>query len=250
MDSKKDESGQQDVSGACNQTNATGIDIAGFKAPTTLMKWLKIFLVLGVILAAIAVYSGWRQYLFLNAVKNSAYSSEEQLNADAQANDLRQSIIGLSQIAITITSIVFFFIWVHRANYNARKLGSQNMKFTPGWSVGWYFIPIFNLWKPYQAMKEIWNASNAVNKSGGFILGIWWLLWIASGMFSKASFRLSLRAKELEELIRSTAVTITSDFVDIFSGIATIILISSVFAMQMAHLRRLQTDTMDTKTQI
>jgi len=246
MDSKKDESGQQESSGAFNQTNIAGIDIASFKAPTTLTKWLKALLVIGIILAAAAVYSGWRQYLFLNAVKNSAYSSEEQLNADAQANDLRQSIIGLSQVAIFITTLVFFFIWVHRANYNARKLGVQNMKFTPGWSVGWYFIPIANLWKPYQAMKEVWNGSNAFNKSGGFILGLWWLLWIVSGMFSKASFRLSLRAKELDELISSTSVTITSDFVDVLSGIATLILISSIFAMQMSHLRRLQTDTIDT----
>ena len=54
---------------------------------------------------------------------------------------------------------ILVLTWIHRANHNARQLGADDMRFTPGWAVGWYFVPIAWFWKPYQAMKEIWLAS-------------------------------------------------------------------------------------------
>ena len=36
---------------------------------------------------------------------------------------------------------------------------ADHESFTPGWSVGWFFVPIMNPWKPFQAMREIWQAS-------------------------------------------------------------------------------------------
>jgi hypothetical protein len=70
-----------------------------------------------------------------------------------------QGIIAILQLVNLVVLIVLFCIWIYRANSNARQLGATDMQFSPGWSVGWYFIPIANLWKPYQAMCEIWRAS-------------------------------------------------------------------------------------------
>lgn len=30
---------------------------------------------------------------------------------------------------------------------------------TPGWAVGFYFIPIALIWKPFQGMSQIWSAT-------------------------------------------------------------------------------------------
>ena len=74
-------------------------------------------------------------------------------------NDNRTLLIAVVAMLVNIATIVVFLIWINRANKNSRALGAQNMQFTPGWCVGWWFIPIASLWKPYQAVREIWKTS-------------------------------------------------------------------------------------------
>ena len=83
------------------------------------------------------------------------------------------------------TGVLFFLLWLARANRNAHALGAEDMEFTPGWIVGWFFVPVFSLFKPYEAMRELYLASDpesgpdewAVSEAPRFIL-LWWLSWI------------------------------------------------------------------------
>ena len=103
----------------------------------------------------------------------------------AEANDMRHSFI-------SIAAILAYFAHGRRCSRCGsiapvpivHALGSPGLRFTPGWAVGWYFVPIANLWKPYQAMKEIWRASKnpgnwQAETTSGF-LGWWWFWWIIS----------------------------------------------------------------------
>jgi hypothetical protein len=59
------------------------------------------------------------------------------------------------------------------------------MRFTPGWAVGWSFVPFMNVFRPYQAMQEIWKiCSDPVSwqKQPGSLLIKWW--WLFSLLFS------------------------------------------------------------------
>ena len=68
--------------------------------------------------------------------------------------------VGWVDLVLAIVTGTTFLLWIYRSNKNLRALSGESMTFTPGWSVGWYFIPIVCLWKPYQVMKEIWNVSH------------------------------------------------------------------------------------------
>jgi hypothetical protein len=48
---------------------------------------------------------------------------------------------------------VAFLIWQHHAAGVARALGYP-ARHTPGWGVGWWFVPVVNLWMPYQALRD------------------------------------------------------------------------------------------------
>ncbi len=137
-----------------------------FRDPSKLTQWLKYFLYASISIDAIGLFSGVFQYQLLSDFKLGVYSSVELATAAGESNDKRQQIIGLFQYSIDIATIILFAMWIYRANFNARQLGAKNMKFTPGWSVGYYFIPFLNLWRPYQAMKEIWKASKNPPKLG------------------------------------------------------------------------------------
>ncbi len=54
---------------------------------------------------------------------------------------------------------IFGCILIYKAVANLYALRVQNIKFTPAWSVGWFFIPVANMWKPYQVMSHLWRAS-------------------------------------------------------------------------------------------
>ena len=213
----------------------------GFKDPTGLTKWTKWFLYAQVVIAVIAVVSSVLEYQLLTDFKYGVYTSQELAIAAGEANDARQGIVGILQLIIVVVSGILILNWIYRSHYNARQLGATEMAFTPGWSIGWYFIPIANLWKPYQAMKEIWKASSNPqswnSQSVSSLLPWWWFFWIISNMFGNASFRLAMRAEEINELIAANLVTQLSDMTDIPLSLIVIGIISKVHEMQMSHAK-------------
>ena len=80
---------------------------------------------------------------------------DEEVDASTAVAFLGIMCMGVVYLIAYITAVVLYCIWIHRANRNARALGTQGMRFTPGWCVGWWFIPFMNLYKPYQAVSEI-----------------------------------------------------------------------------------------------
>ncbi len=214
----------------------------GFKDPTSLTKWLKVFLYLSVAIAALSIWSGYLEHQMLIDFKNGVYTSETAAMVDAEASDSRQAIVGIIYMLVFFPTLICFLKWVYRANSNVRKLGAVGLKFTPGWSVGWFFVPIVNLWKPYQAMKEIFKASkNPADWTGQMtpsILGWWWGFWIISGYLSQVSFRMSLRAEGIDELLTANVLTLISDAFDIPSALIAILMVGKLLQeMQMPKHR-------------
>jgi hypothetical protein len=73
---------------------------------------------------------------------------------------------------VTITVEVFFFIWQYRAARVAKALGYP-AKRSPGWGVGCWFVPVVNLWMPYQALRDCLPPGHAARRD---VLSTWLLL--------------------------------------------------------------------------
>ena len=86
-------------------------------------------------------------------------------------------------------------MWIHRAHSNLQDAGIE-LETSPGWAVGWYFIPIANLFKPFQAMRELWTESHGAQDSyaaeAPSTLGIWWGCWIIGNILGNVSTRMSM----------------------------------------------------------
>ncbi|MGE3169891.1 MAG: DUF4328 domain-containing protein [Pyrinomonadaceae bacterium] len=111
-----------------------------------------------------------------------------------------QSLIALVQVPIYIATVVFFLMWLYRAHSNLSVLRPTNLQFTPGWTVGWWFIPFANLVKPFQAVREVWWESSpdvddepvflsASLHSAPVYMGLWWAFWIISNVLSNINAR-------------------------------------------------------------
>ena len=100
------------------------------------------------------------QYNLLLDLDQGLYVSEEDLTL----NDLREFGIGIAAIIIQVFSIVTFIRWFRRAYFNTHSR-ALNPAYEEGWAAGSWFVPILNLFRPYQIMKEIdKETSNLIAK--------------------------------------------------------------------------------------
>ncbi len=83
---------------------------------------------------------------------------------------------------------VVCLVWIYRAYSNLPALGARDLKFTPEWAVGWWFMPFLHFFRPYQVMHELWHASDpgtsdeAAKQVGApaTLLGWWWAFFVGS----------------------------------------------------------------------
>jgi len=91
-------------------------------------------------------------------------------------------------LIIYIVCVVVFLMWLYRARHNLPALGVANARWSPGWSIAWWFIPIMSLFRPYQVVKETWQASDPATMPGWrrdtppAIFGWWWGLFLANSI--------------------------------------------------------------------
>jgi len=68
-------------------------------------------------------------------------------------------IIDNISLILSLILLVLIPLWFFKVNKNSRALGAINMRYSPLWSALWFFIPIFNIWKPIQVLKELYYTS-------------------------------------------------------------------------------------------
>ncbi|WP_353568303.1 DUF4328 domain-containing protein [Haloferula sargassicola] len=147
----------------------------------------------------------------------------------------------LAFVAFPVVATYFVFgIWIIRSAKNAhlftmirRKaaVGTPDnppmMRDTPGWSVGWYFVPIASLWKPYQAMKDIFTAS-ATRPAPDYLLPTWWTLWILA-LFTGNAVN---AANSSDSFTTAATITVISTAINLGIALIAIQLVRTLTRMQ------------------
>ena len=97
-------------------------------------------------------------------------------------------VLGFVQSVVWVLVIVYWMMWVHRTYRNLGPLRAEGLSTTPGWAVGYNFIPVVNLYKPFLVMLETWRASDPTHAGGTDwrslpaprIVLAWWALFVLS----------------------------------------------------------------------
>src|SRR5262249_27369014 len=108
----------------------------------------------------------------------------------------RCMLLGLGLILYFVTLIIcmiVFLMWLYRARSNLPALGVADARWSPGWAIAWWFIPIMSLFRPYQLVKETWQASDPESLPGWrrepppAVFGWWWGLFLVYSFFGNAT---------------------------------------------------------------
>lgn len=209
-----------------------------FKNIEKLSAWIRWLLIADILLGLLLLGSSALEYKFLSDIRDGRYTGNPALADLATANDARQSFISLAEISAFLLSGILILVWLYRIKANLHARGALGLAFKPAWSIGCYFVPIINLWVPFQAMAENWKASedplNWRNLPTPALLRWWWFLWLGNSFLSNAIVRFSEQAREIDELMNA----------NLWNDLAIVVgmALSAVFVKVVAEMTRRHND--------
>jgi hypothetical protein len=76
------------------------------------------------------------------------------------AYDRMGSIVWTAQLLCLSVTAVAFVTWLHRVRVNVRAMGVRRLTYGREWTILGFLVPLLNLFRPYQVVREIWKASD------------------------------------------------------------------------------------------
>ena len=181
------------------------------------------------------------EFIQLSGLDPSAEMTMSSSPPEADLSAMAVGIVGLVYMLAFAVAGILILRWIYRVNSNAHVL-TDWMQMSPGWNVGFFFIPIATLWKPFEGVRDSWRASLSPEDPEAEpvpdSLRWWWGLWIATSILGNISFRLSLRASTVSDQLPVDVLNIVGLFIDIPLAFFLVRIIRELSAAQSAVLKR------------
>lgn len=119
---------------------------------------------------------------------SGAASAADSVGAD----DAYWAAVGFGFFAMLPAAVVVI-VWLYRHHKRLSTIAGPDMKYSHGWTIGGWFIPIGNLWIPKRIVDDLWRRSgrtDGVNATGDSEAvparnHWWWALWIAGAILNQ-----------------------------------------------------------------
>ncbi len=111
-----------------------------------------------------------------------------------------------------------------------------------------FFVPILNLFRPCQIMKEIWAGSNPAAVQDGRVarrprvpalVSWWWVLWLAMNLVGFLAVRMAMDADSIYVLVAVGWTSLVSDLLAVPAAVLAILVVRRADAHQDERYRLL-----------
>jgi hypothetical protein len=148
--------------------------------------------------------------------------------------------------ATTLATSILVLMWLYRASCNAHS-ADPSLRISPPWSVGWYFVPFACCWKPFEAMRQTWQASaGAIDWRQSPVparLRWWWGLYLVSSTLGSISYYASTRDEGATYQALEVWLSLASVFIDVPLDLVLISIVRDLTALQVERLSPPQEDS-------
>ncbi len=155
-------------------------------------------------------------------------------------NELLITTASLPILPVTVITGFLALKWIYRVNLNAHTL-ARGLVVSPAWNVGWFFVPIAYLWKPFQGVSQSWQATVSPSRWSAEptppILRWWWGLWLAGLFADNVSLRLTLMATTVSERSGAEVANLIASLLALPADFALILVVRRLCELQIDALR-------------
>lgn len=149
-----------------------------------------------------------------------------------------------------VVAVVAFARWEHRIARNAVRL-DETCSYTPGWAVGWWFIPLANLVVPYRVLRELWRASGRDRSTGPAYMGAWWGCYVGQLLLGNLAGRVSGEAGSVPLAQLADVIDICSNGLTVVAAVLAVRLVRDLTRRQLqAAGQRLATSSSNESTSL
>ena len=140
------------------------------------------------------------------------------------------------RITAYLATIVFFLRWLKRAYGNLIR-NHQSMKYSENGAIWGFFIPLLNLFRPYQAGKEIYlktqyaikkhNSIYRIDNDTSFV-AVWWILYLVNNIFERYAAKQFEAASDIPSYVDANGYIIISKGISILAIVVALYFIYKV----------------------
>ena len=160
----------------------------------------------------------------------------DQVIADKPVSDADLTAIddrNLAMLPIGIVLWIFagfaFIRWLHGAYRNVDVVAPAERRYSHGWAIGAWFVPILNLWRPKQIVNDVWRAGGRDVRDaqpGGLLLS-WWLLWTVADVALRIAGNNYGAADTPEEWRTGTMIFLVADSMSLIAAFLAVMVVRS-----------------------
>jgi hypothetical protein len=213
-----------------------------FRSAHVRAKWLQGLLVLAAVALAVGLAAEVSEMGNLRQIRDIG----RVFPGDGLPSDDAIIASSILYLAVFATTVVMWCVWQYRAQRNLKALGASNLRFSPGWAVGWWFIPIANFAVPYLTTRELWKASDPASGTIDWraqpttpLNWLWWTAWIGGAALGSISFSIGNNATSIHDLITAESYSIAQSFITITAAVLAIFFVRDIDRRQEQKRQRL-----------
>lgn len=178
----------------------------------------------------------------LQQVAGHEFVSQQAMQAELHSRGALQTALSSMEFLVLLATYVVSGLWIHRVACNVRALGAKGLDDSPGWAVGWYFIPFLCLQRPFRAMEQIWLASQSPLRwqklATPALLRLWWGLWLALCFSGYPLMRTIGASRSLTVLIGNESLLIVNQVLTILAELCFLVVVMRITRMQLEPNKR------------
>jgi heme/copper-type cytochrome/quinol oxidase subunit 2 len=217
-----------------------------FKPTRGLAAWLTglLGLSIGLTLMSFLIDGYWTTYLIYNQAQKIPPKLIDMLSEHGETMDEMQLALNATNVVVTVIFAIVFCVWLYRSAANNRALGASGLKYSPGWTVGWFFIPFANLVMPYRTVREVWLTSqdpaDRAVRGAAPLVQAWWVTYILSSAATRiaAIMLKNMNVDDTSEVFQQLFVDMAGLALGIVAAFLSLAIIGRVTHAQLVrHLR-------------
>lgn len=168
-----------------------------YEPVASLAKWVMGLLAVAGAVSLLAVIADVGQLQLAGRLPDAATQPPHLLD-EVTANNERQALMDGLQGILLLGTAPLFLAWFHRAYSNLLHLGIGRLRYSTGWAVGGWFVPVLGYWRPKELANDLWRANDPKQPITASLtwtkapvdpsLLVWWISFVAAWLLGWNGF--------------------------------------------------------------